>query len=176
MTAEAEKIARGEKVEGRYLTYFLSRTGLPMKTVYSNVTELLLAGVDTVRPIAPSLFVTRPCCRSARFTNLEVPLCFVFFSQISSTMSWSLYELSRHPEVQASLREEVLSVLGDRRIPTAADVSRMPLLKATVKEVLRYKLDEFLFISCSWTVFSLLFNGFIQPSPGCTLLFLPTLE
>ncbi|CAG11755.1 unnamed protein product [Tetraodon nigroviridis] len=103
MAAEAEKVARGEKVEGRYLTYFLSQTDLPMKTVYSNVTELLLAGVDT----------------------------------ISSTLSWSLYELSRHRAVQASLREEVLSVLGGRRVPTAADVAQMPLLKATVKEVLR---------------------------------------
>ncbi|XP_056293436.1 25-hydroxyvitamin D-1 alpha hydroxylase, mitochondrial isoform X1 [Pseudoliparis swirei] len=103
LTAEAEKVARGEEVEGRYLTYFLSRTGLPMKTVYSNITELLLAGVDT----------------------------------ISSTMSWSLYELSRHPEVQASLRDEVLSVLEGRSIPEAKDVARMPLLKATVKEVLR---------------------------------------
>ncbi|XP_021465760.1 25-hydroxyvitamin D-1 alpha hydroxylase, mitochondrial [Oncorhynchus mykiss] len=100
---EAEKVARGEEVEGRYLTYFLTRTGLPMKTVYSNVTELLLAGVDT----------------------------------ISSTMSWSLYELSRHTEVQASLREEVLTVMGGRRVPGAADVARMPLMKAVVKEVLR---------------------------------------
>lgn len=54
LTAEAEKVARGEKVEGRYLTYFLSRTGLPMKTVYSNITELLLAGVDTVTTITLS--------------------------------------------------------------------------------------------------------------------------
>ncbi|TKS71513.1 25-hydroxyvitamin D-1 alpha hydroxylase, mitochondrial [Collichthys lucidus] len=103
LTTEAEKVARGEKVEGRYLTYFLSQTGLPMKTVYSNVTELLLAGVDT----------------------------------ISATMSWSLYELSRHPEVQTSLREEVLSIMDGRSVPEAADVARMPLLKATVKEVLR---------------------------------------
>ncbi|CAL1608509.1 unnamed protein product [Knipowitschia caucasica] len=103
MAAEAEKVSRGEKVEGRYLTYFLSQTGLPMKTVYSNVTELLLAGVDT----------------------------------ISSTLSWSLYELSRHPEVQTQLRDEVTRVMGDRRIPEAADVSQMSLLKATVKEVLR---------------------------------------
>uniref|UniRef100_A0A3P9JCH8 Cytochrome P450, family 27, subfamily B, polypeptide 1 n=1 Tax=Oryzias latipes TaxID=8090 RepID=A0A3P9JCH8_ORYLA len=103
MAVEAEKVSRGEKVKGRYLTYFLSQTGLPMKTVYSNVTELLLAGVDT----------------------------------ISSTLSWSLYELSRHPEVQASLRQEVLNVLEGRRTPEAADVARMPLLKATVKEVLR---------------------------------------
>lgn len=53
-------------------------------------------------------------------------------------MSWSLYELSRHPEAQASLRHEVLTVLEGRRVPEAADVARMPLLKATVKEVLRY--------------------------------------
>lgn len=53
-------------------------------------------------------------------------------------MSWSLYELSRHPEVQAKLREEVLTVLEGRTVPEAADVARMPLLKATVKEVLRY--------------------------------------
>ncbi|KAI4899086.1 hypothetical protein NFI96_022010 [Prochilodus magdalenae] len=100
---EAEKIERGEEVEGRYLTYFLSRAGMPMKSVYSNVTELLLAGVDT----------------------------------ISSTLSWSLYELSRHPEIQSSLRAEVLRVLGDRRVPTAADVAAMPLMKAVVKEIHR---------------------------------------
>lgn len=62
-------------------------------------------------------------------------------------MSWSLYELSRHPEVQASLRDEVLGVLGERRIPVAADVARMPLLKAIVKEVLRYNSKGF--SSCS---------------------------
>ncbi|KAM9318672.1 25-hydroxyvitamin D-1 alpha hydroxylase, mitochondrial-like [Pholidichthys leucotaenia] len=103
LTAEADKVAWGEKVEGRYLTYFLSQTGLPVKTIYSNVTELLLGGVDN----------------------------------ISSTMSWSLYELSRHPEVQAVLRKEVLTTLGGQRLPEAADVARMPFLKAIVKEVLR---------------------------------------
>lgn len=71
MKAEADKVACGEKVEGRYLTYYLSQTGLPMKTVYSNVTELLLAGVDTVRtnPLSSSvaesvvsLHVFKPFC------------------------------------------------------------------------------------------------------------------
>ncbi|KAK3536975.1 hypothetical protein QTP86_029304, partial [Hemibagrus guttatus] len=100
---EEQKLARGEEVEGRYLTYFLSRAGMPMKSVYSNVTELLLAGVDT----------------------------------ISSTLSWSLYELSRHPEIQRSLRSEIMEVLGDRRIPTSADVASMPLLKAVIKEITR---------------------------------------
>ena len=64
--------------------------------------------------------------------NSSLPL-----SQISSTLSWSLYELSRHPDVQASLRAEVQAVLGDRLVPGAADVARMPLMKAVVKEVLR---------------------------------------
>ncbi|XP_061840718.1 25-hydroxyvitamin D-1 alpha hydroxylase, mitochondrial [Nerophis lumbriciformis] len=91
------------KVEGHCLAYHLSQTTLPMETVYSNITELLLAGVDT----------------------------------ISSTFSWSLYELSRHPEMQASLRQEVLAVLEGKAVPEAADVARMPLLKATIKEVLR---------------------------------------
>lgn len=134
MTAEAEKVARGEEVEGRYLTYFLSRAGMPMKTVYSNVTELLLAGVDTVRTITLSVCPLYSAVISSSIMNLCTPCTFF---QISSTMSWSLYELSRHPEVQAMLRDEVLSVLQGRSIPEAADVARMPLLKATVKEVLR---------------------------------------
>ncbi|KAK1799829.1 hypothetical protein P4O66_006356 [Electrophorus voltai] len=100
---ETDKMARGEEVEGRYLTYFLSQAGMPMKSVYSNVTELLLAGVDT----------------------------------ISSTLSWSLYELSRHPDIQTSLRTEILRVLEDHRLPIAADVAAMPLLKAVVKEIHR---------------------------------------
>ncbi|XP_077430308.1 25-hydroxyvitamin D-1 alpha hydroxylase, mitochondrial isoform X2 [Vanacampus margaritifer] len=100
---EAERKSKCQEVKGHYLAYFLSQTDLPMKTIYSNITELLLAGVDT----------------------------------ISCTMSWSLYELSRHPEVQASLRDEVLSVMEGRKVPQAADVARMRLLKAVVKEVLR---------------------------------------
>ncbi|KAL4655581.1 25-hydroxyvitamin D-1 alpha hydroxylase, mitochondrial [Arapaima gigas] len=100
---EAKRLAAGEEVEGQYLAYFLSKQGLPMKTVYSNVTELMLAGVDT----------------------------------ISSTLSWSLYELSRHPEVQDALREEVLAVLKGKKIPRATDVAKMPFMKAVVKEVLR---------------------------------------
>lgn len=72
-------------------------------------------------------------------------------------MSWTLYELSRHPEVQASLREEVLSVLGGRSIPVAADVSCMPLLKATIKEVLRYN-SKGSVISQRSVVFNILLN------------------
>ncbi|XP_003216736.2 25-hydroxyvitamin D-1 alpha hydroxylase, mitochondrial [Anolis carolinensis] len=103
MAEVSEKIARGEKVEGKYLTYYLAQEKLSMKSIYGNVTELLLAGVDT----------------------------------ISSTLSWSLYELSRHPQIQSALHKEITSVMKDNLIPTAADVAQMPLLKAVVKEALR---------------------------------------
>ncbi len=59
--------------------------------------------------------------------------------QISSTLSWSLYELSRHPEVQAALRDEVWRVMKGRSIPEARDVAAMPLMKAVMKEILRYE-------------------------------------
>lgn len=48
MTEVAEKVSRGETVEGKYLTYYLAQEKLSMKSIYGNVTELLLAGVDTV--------------------------------------------------------------------------------------------------------------------------------
>ncbi|PIO41089.1 25-hydroxyvitamin D-1 alpha hydroxylase, mitochondrial [Aquarana catesbeiana] len=99
----AEKVSRGEKVEGKFLTYYLAQEKIPMKAVYGNVTELLLAGVDT----------------------------------ISSTLSWTLYELARHPQVQSALYKEVTDVQQGRTIATAADVAKMPLMKAVVKEVLR---------------------------------------
>ncbi|XP_078057315.1 25-hydroxyvitamin D-1 alpha hydroxylase, mitochondrial isoform X5 [Mustelus asterias] len=98
-----QKLARREPIEGKYLTYFLSSQNLPMRTIYGNITELLLAGVDT----------------------------------ISCTMSWTLYELSRHPDVQAALHREIKEMVGDKAIPSAADVAKMPLMKAVVKEVLR---------------------------------------
>uniref|UniRef100_A0A8C5KUI0 Cytochrome P450, family 27, subfamily b, polypeptide 1 n=1 Tax=Jaculus jaculus TaxID=51337 RepID=A0A8C5KUI0_JACJA len=90
---------------GPHLTYFLFREKLPLQSIVGNVTELLLAGVDTV----------------------------------SNTLSWALYELSRHPEVQCALHSEITAALGPgscARVQSTA-LSRLPLLKAVVKEVLR---------------------------------------
>ncbi|XP_040399726.1 25-hydroxyvitamin D-1 alpha hydroxylase, mitochondrial [Cygnus olor] len=99
----AERLSRGEPAEHKCLTDHLVREEVSMRDIYGNVTELLLAGVDT----------------------------------ISSTLSWSLYELSRHPRVQAALHQEVAAALGPGHEPPAAALARMPLLKAVVKETLR---------------------------------------
>ncbi|XP_019597966.2 25-hydroxyvitamin D-1 alpha hydroxylase, mitochondrial [Rhinolophus sinicus] len=105
--AEVAKRKKPEEDTGSaaHLTYFLFREQLPASSILGNVTELLLAGVDTV----------------------------------SNTLSWALYELSRHPEVQTALHAEITAALGQgsNAQSSASALSQLPLLKAVLKEVLR---------------------------------------
>jgi cytochrome P450 len=63
-------------------------------------------------------------------------------------MQWILYELSRHPTVQQQLHQEVTSVAPLGKVPSYDDLQKMPLLKAVVKEVLRFSTVDF--ICFSW--------------------------
>jgi cytochrome P450 len=53
-------------------------------------------------------------------------------------LTWVLYHLAAHPEIQERVREEVDGVLG-RRAPTLEDVGRLTLLDRVVKESLRLR-------------------------------------
>ena len=55
----------------------------------------------------------------------------------ASTLSWTLYELSRHPEAVAKLRAEILAQLGPDRPPTYDDLKAMKYLQNTMNETLR---------------------------------------
>lgn len=51
-------------------------------------------------------------------------------------LSWTWYLLSKHPEVEARLLEELQEVLGDRA-PTVADLSRLSYAEMVIKESMR---------------------------------------
>ncbi|MEQ2201578.1 hypothetical protein XENOCAPTIV_014568, partial [Xenoophorus captivus] len=55
----------------------------------------------------------------------------------SNTLSWALYCLARDHRVQDRLYREVDSACPDKQQPTTDDLSRMPYLKAVIKETLR---------------------------------------
>ncbi|HEU5355932.1 MAG TPA: cytochrome P450 [Actinocrinis sp.] len=54
----------------------------------------------------------------------------------AGTLAWTLHVLSREPDLQREVRLEVDAALGGR-LPTAADLRRLPLTRRVVSEVLR---------------------------------------
>jgi cytochrome P450 len=55
----------------------------------------------------------------------------------ASSLSWTLYELSRHPEVVRKLREEIIATVGLEKQPTYADLKSMKYLQNVMNETLR---------------------------------------
>lgn len=51
-------------------------------------------------------------------------------------LAWTLWELSRHPEVREQVEREADAVLGDRE-PTYSDLAALPICRAVVDESLR---------------------------------------
>jgi len=55
----------------------------------------------------------------------------------AGTLSWTFYELARHPEVLQKLREEIIEHVGLERAPTYTDLKSMKYLQNTMNETLR---------------------------------------
>lgn len=63
---------------------------------------------------------------------------FIFiFLKTSNTLTWTLHLLATNPECQDRLHEELHSVIPGDKIPSAAEVTRIPYLRAVIKESLR---------------------------------------
>jgi cytochrome P450 len=54
----------------------------------------------------------------------------------ANNLSWTLWLLSQHPEIMAKLQHELDTVLGGR-LPTLADLKRLPYNEMVIKESLR---------------------------------------
>lgn len=99
-----DRIQRGENADdGSYLAHLIAEGKLSNEQIYSNMTELLAASIDTT----------------------------------ASTSTWMLHLLSRHPDIQAKLYEEVMRVIPEDIHPTRQQIDDMPYVKAMVKETLR---------------------------------------
>ncbi|XP_023576495.1 1,25-dihydroxyvitamin D(3) 24-hydroxylase, mitochondrial [Octodon degus] len=55
----------------------------------------------------------------------------------ANSLMWILYNLSRNPQVQQKLLNEIQSVLPENQMPRAEDLQKMPYLKACLKESMR---------------------------------------
>jgi hypothetical protein len=47
----------------------------------------------------------------------------------ASTLSWTFYEMARHPEVWKRLREEIIQTVGLKQPPTYSDLKNMKYLQ-----------------------------------------------
>ncbi|XP_068675903.1 cytochrome P450 10-like [Montipora capricornis] len=69
-------------------------------------------------------------------TNL-IEVLFPAIETTSFTTLWTLYLISRNPDVQKQLHDEVSSVLKPGERATPAALQKMPFLRACIKETLR---------------------------------------
>jgi cytochrome P450 len=65
-----------------------------------------------------------------------VTLLIVGHETSANALAWTLYELARHPQVEAQLRDELDRVLGGRA-PTTQDIRQLSYLDQVIKESLR---------------------------------------
>jgi cytochrome P450 len=79
---------------------------------------------------------TDPRIGRIRLRDEIVTLLLAGHETTASTLSWSLYLIDRHPEVRQRMRDEALSVLGDR-LPTYEDLTKLRYTAMVVDEVVR---------------------------------------
>ena len=78
----------------------------------------------------------------AALTTSEIEAqCATFYfaghDTTAHTIAWALYEISKHPEVEEKVFDELTAVLGDHDAPTYEEVNKLTYLQWVIKETLR---------------------------------------
>jgi cytochrome P450 len=89
------------------------------------LTRLMQAARDEGSPISDGELVDE-----------VVTMIFGGFETSSMALVWFWYLMSRHPDVETRILDEINTTLGERR-PERADLANLPLLRASIEEALR---------------------------------------
>jgi cytochrome P450 len=54
-------------------------------------------------------------------------------------MAWFMLAMITNPDIQTKCQEELDNVVGRHRMPNFGDLDQLPYLRATVKEILRWR-------------------------------------
>ena len=65
--------------------------------------------------------------------------CFIHARQTASMMAWFTLAMIAYPAVQKKAQEELDRVIGRSRVPTLEDRDRLPYIRATLREILRWR-------------------------------------
>uniref|UniRef100_T1IXX8 Cytochrome P450 n=1 Tax=Strigamia maritima TaxID=126957 RepID=T1IXX8_STRMM len=57
----------------------------------------------------------------------------------TNTLLWGLMFLTKHPEIQLKVQNEIDIIIGKERIPTITDIEQMPYVRATILEIIRMR-------------------------------------
>ncbi|MGH0166828.1 UNVERIFIED_CONTAM: hypothetical protein FKN15_068369 [Acipenser sinensis] len=60
----------------------------------------------------------------------------------ANSLLWAIFNISRNPHVQEKLHKEIQDVISVHPIPTAKDITKMPYLKACLKESMRQSVED----------------------------------
>uniref|UniRef100_A0A8C5H0J1 Cytochrome P450 n=1 Tax=Gouania willdenowi TaxID=441366 RepID=A0A8C5H0J1_GOUWI len=119
---------------------FFSACFIPAKELIDKKIELIQQHVDTDQDMEGEYLTY--LLSNVQMSTKDVygsitELLLAGVDTTSNTLTWALYQLSINPRIQDRLYEEVSTTVPADRIPTAADVTHMPYLRAVIKETLR---------------------------------------
>lgn len=128
----------GTEAGGRYsgvLGQLMEKGQLSLDLIKANITELMAGGVDTV---CVCLFVCL-CVLPPGSVHLELILSIAPLStQTAVPLQFALFELGRNPEAQERVRQQVRASWAQSDGDPHKALQGAPLLKGTIKEVLRW--------------------------------------
>ncbi len=95
----------------------------PFRTPLRNALRVA-ASLSDISPLSPPSLSLSPTCGSV--------------SQTANSMLWAIFNLSRNPDAQRKLLEEIREVVAPDQDPCGEHIKSMPYLKACLKESMRY--------------------------------------